>query len=213
MIRTAIVEDISRLAEALKEKVELSSEYEICWIAGNGQQALDRLAEASEIDVILMDIRMPVMDGIAATKAISAEFPHIKVIMSTVFDDEGHILEAILAGAKGYLLKDASPKRIHTSIKEVLEGGAPMSPLVASKALRLIRQVEVMPKQSIPEKYQLTKRETEILGELVKGLSYQQIADHLFISYGTVRKHIEHVYRKLEVHGKVEAIRKVANGI
>jgi len=213
MIRTAIVDDIFGLSKALKEKVELSPDFEVCWVASNGEEALDCLKRDAELDVILMDIRMPVLDGIATTEIISTQYPHIKVIMSTVFDDEDHLLKAILSGAKGYLLKDAPPRKIHSAIEEVMEGGAPMSPKVAGKALQLIRQAEALPKMSIPEHYQLTRRETEILGELIDGLSYQKIADKLFISYGTVRKHIEHVYRKLEVHGKVEAIRKIANGI
>lgn len=209
MLQIAITEDIKNLALALKARIELHPEMRVIWMRGNGREAVQAL-EAGEIpDVIMMDIRMPVMDGIEATTLISGKWPDIPIIMCTVFDDEEYILQAILAGAKGYLMKDAPPDKIHASVQEALAGGAPMSPLIAAKALKLIRGNQAAPTTSVPEEYNLTARETEILDLLVEGETYQQIADRLFISYGTVRKHVENIYRKLEVHGKVEAIRKV----
>ena len=212
MLRIGITEDIKRLADALKEKVELDPNISVIWMCPNGQEALKILEADAEVDLILMDIRMPVMDGIEATREISGRWPQIPIVMSTVFDDEEYILQAILAGAQGYLLKDTQPLKIHEAIREALDGGAPMSPLIAGKALKLIRKNELESKVNIPEQYSLTTREVEILDLLVLGLVYQKIADQLFISYGTVRKHVEHIYRKLEVHGKVEAIRKVSHG-
>lgn len=212
MLRIGIAEDIRRLAEALRDKLELSPEFEVRWMAGNGSEAIRWVEKGFDVDVILMDIRMPEMDGIEATQIMTEKWPAIPVIMCTVFDDEDHILGAILAGARGYLLKDAPPRKIHESIREALDGGAPMSPLIAGKALKLIRQNQQQPKGFIPEQYNLSDREMEILNLLVEGLTYQLIADQLFISYGTVRKHVENIYRKLEVHGKAEAIKKVNDG-
>jgi len=213
MLRIAIAEDQPRLAEALRRKVELDPNCHVVWVAPNGQAAVDRLTAGELPDLLLMDIRMSVMDGIAATKAIVQGWPALPIVMATVMDDADHILQAILAGARGYLIKDTPPRQIHQAIREALDGGAPMSPLIATKALALIRQNQQAPQTRIPEDYNLTPRESEILQLLVDGLTYQQIADQLFISYGTVRKHVENIYRKLEVHGKMEAIRKINHGL
>ncbi|MEM6271249.1 MAG: response regulator transcription factor [Bacteroidota bacterium] len=212
MITIGIAEDIRNLAEALRDKVQLDPELSVSWLAENGEVALQRLRAGEVVDLILMDIRMPLKNGIATTRELKQNWPDVAVVMSTVFDDEDHILEAILAGAEGYLMKDTPPARIHAAVREALSGGAPMSPLIAGKALQLIRKNDAAPKTSVPEQYNLTPREREILDLLIDGLSYQKIADQLFISYGTVRKHVENIYRKLEVHGKVEAIHKVSGG-
>lgn len=204
MVNIAIAEDIQGLAQALKEKVELNDEFVVRGLAPNGKELLQLLAEDSHIDLVLMDINMPEMDGIEATQALKQAYPHIKVVMSTVFDQEDYILKAIMAGANGYLLKDEKPLKLHLSIQEVLEGGAPMSSAIAQRALKLIRYgVE---SEEVNENYSLSKRETEVLEQLATGLNYQEISNNLFISPATVRKHIENIYQKLQVHNKVEAI-------
>lgn len=204
MVNIAIAEDIQGLAQALKEKVELNDEFVVRGLAPNGKELLQLLAEDSHIDLVLMDINMPEMDGIEATQALKQAYPHIKVVMSTVFDQEDYILKAIMAGANGYLLKDEKPLKLHLSIQEVLEGGAPMSSAIAQRALKLIRYgVE---SEEVNENYSLSKRETEVLEQLATGLNYQEISNNLFISPATVRKHIENIYQKLHVHNKVEAI-------
>lgn len=208
MIRIAIAEDISRIAQTLKEKLELSQDMQVQYIASNGKELLHELMKNHNIDVILMDINMPEMDGIEATKQVTQRWPNIKVIMSTVFDDEENIFNAILAGASGYLMKDERPEKVHRAVFEVLEGGASMSPTIAKKALALLK-FGVRPQTEI-EEFNLTKREKEILEHLAKGLSYDQIADNLFISSGTVRKHIENIYRKLQVNNKMEAVQKAS---
>lgn len=207
MIRIGIAEDIGRLAETLKQKIELSNDFEVSFIAENGNVLVDKMNENHNVDVIFMDINMPVLDGIKATSKISQRYPKIKIIMSSVFDDEEHIFDAILAGATGYLLKDDKPTDIHRYIYLALEGGVPMSTEIAQKALNLIRNGR--PKEPKKVDYGLTTRETEILEHLSTGLQYQQIADNLFISKGTVRKHVENIYRKLQVNNKVEAIQKL----
>mgnify|MGYP000389177916 CR=1 FL=1 len=208
MIRVAIAEDMSRLAAVLKSKSEWVPEFQVCLIANSGKTLIQELHKNHNIDVIFMDINMPEMDGVEATRLVSQRWPHIKILISSVYDDEDYIFEAILAGAKGYLLKDERPEEVHRAIQQILDGGVPMSPLIARKALLLIKKAPDR-KETTPTDYSLTKREKEILEHLSKGLSYEQIAQNLFISYGTVRKHIENLYRKLQVNNKVDAIRKL----
>lgn len=212
MIRIAIVEDINRIAETLEEKILLSSDFTVVIRATTGKEIIQHLQKNHSIDVIIMDINMPEMNGIEATAFITNRWPNIKIIMSTVFDDEQNLFNAIMAGASGYLLKDEPPQKIHRSIYEALEGGAPMSPLIAKKALSMIKTG--IPEESKKEivDYGLTDREIEVLEHLSKGLSYEQIADNLFISYGTVRKHVENTYRKLKVNNRIEAIDKAKKG-
>jgi DNA-binding NarL/FixJ family response regulator len=212
MIRIAIVEDINRIAETLEEKILLSSDFTVVIRATTGKEIIQHLQKNHSVDVIIMDINMPEMNGIEATAFITNRWPNIKIIMSTVFDDEQNLFNAIMAGASGYLLKDEPPQKIHRSIYEALEGGAPMSPLIAKKALSMIKTG--VPEESKKEiiDYGLTEREIEVLEHLSKGLSYEQIADNLFISYGTVRKHVENTYRKLKVNNRIEAIDKAKKG-
>jgi DNA-binding NarL/FixJ family response regulator len=151
---------------------------------------------------------MPEMDGIKATEIIKERHPQIKIIMLTVFDDEENIFRSIQAGADGYLLKEINAENIRKSILEVVNDGAPMSPSIALKALKLLRNPLQITEDTEIEKVKLTKRETDVLLQLSKGLNYNEIAENLFISSGTIRKHIENIYRKLQVHNKMEAVQK-----
>jgi DNA-binding NarL/FixJ family response regulator len=211
MISIAIAEDNRRIADMLRHKIEAYPDQRVRFVAENGADLLQQLQRDHQVQVIIMDISMPLMDGIAATRQVSERWPQIKVIICSVFDDEDNVFQAILAGACGYLVKDESQQAIRAAILEALDGGAPMSPAIARKALALIRQGKPRP-AAAPEAATLTKRETEILEHLSKGLSYDQIADNLIISPGTVRKHIENIYRKLQVTNKVEAVRKAGMG-
>lgn len=204
-----IAEDLPQLAQALKQKIELAVEFKVKHIAKNGLELISFLQKDHQVDVILMDINMPKMNGIEATKIISDRWPNISIVMCTVFDDEYYLFDAIMAGASGYLLKEEPPQKIHKSIYETMEGGVPMSAEIAKKSLNLIRTGKPKKEQNLALEYNLTEREIEILQLLSKGLSYEQIADNLYISYGTVRKHIENCYRKLRVHSKIEAINKI----
>ncbi|PTM05571.1 MAG: DNA-binding response regulator [Bacteroidetes bacterium] len=205
-IRVVIVEDNHRIAHALAQKVSLDSRFAVRWMAANGQEFLDKLADSPEVDLVLMDINMPVMDGITATEKLKASNPQIKVLMSTIFDDEDFLLRAIMAGANGYLLKDEKPARLHQAIDEVLEGGAPMSAAMAHKALQIIRSAPSLLKNSPTEDFNLTPREIQILEQLSAGHNYQDTAEKLIISPSTVRKHIENIYQKMRVHSKLEAV-------
>lgn len=211
MIKIAIAEDISKLSAALKEKIELGVEFKVVSISTNGKELIERLEDNHAVDVIIMDINMPEMNGIEATEFVTNRWPQIKVIMSTVFDDEQNLYESVMAGASGYLLKDEQPAKVHRAIYEALDGGAPMSSVIAKKALAILRNGA--PKSMISEEdYDLTKREMEVLQQIAKGLSYDQISDNLFISYGTARKHVENIYRKMKVHNKLEAVEKGKRG-
>ncbi len=208
MIRIGITEDQGRLALALRNKLEISPDFEVKFMAQNGQEAIEQLQQDAVLDVLLMDIEMPVMNGIEATEKISNRWPHIKIIICTVFDDDQYLLKAIMAGAGGYLMKDESPAKIHRAIYEILEGGAPMSAGIATRTLQLLKQNPQALAQHANEEFDLTEREKEVLQHLSKGLSYEQIADNLCISYGTVRKHIENTYRKMQVNSRTEALNK-----
>lgn len=207
MIRVAVAEDLERIYLALKTKIELAIEMQIVGWFKNGTEIIHAMQKGLECDIILMDIQMPDIDGIQATQHIMGKFPNTKIMMCTVFDDEKHLFEAIMAGAKGYILKDEEPEKIHRAIYETLEGGSGMSSGMALKALNIIKNGKPVDVKKVD--YNLTQRELEIVELLSKGLSYDQVGDNLGISYGTVRKHIENVYRKLGVHNKIEAIQKI----
>lgn len=207
-IKTAIVDDNTFLITAVKEKLSFFDDIDIKITAVNGADVLVHLQENHNIDVILMDIEMPVLNGIEATEFIKQKYPHIKIIMLTVFDNDEHIFNAIKAGADGYLLKEVSPKNLYNGITETLNGGAAMTPSIALKTLKLLRNPIQIKNEKDKEEITLTVRETEVLEQLSKGLSYNAIADNLILSTGTIRKHIEHIYKKLQVHNKLEAVQK-----
>lgn len=208
MIKVVIVDDNKVVLEALQNKICSNSDFELVASYRTGKEVYHAIIRGLKPDVILMDIDMPEMNGIEATKKIIAVHSDIKIIMCTVYDDENSIFEAVCAGAKGYLLKDESVEKIRRYIYETIEGGSAMSPKIAIKALNLIKRVPFIEQDTGKEDYKLTPREMIILEEIASGMSYEQIADSVGISYGTVRKHIENIYRKLEVHSKVEAINK-----
>ena len=207
-MKVLIAEDNSHLARTLINKLELFEDIRVKGWEPNGKALLEHLEHDHIVDIILMDINMPLMDGIECTAQVKNLYPNIKVIMSTVFDEDHYIFQAIMAGANGYLLKDERPQKLYESIMDVMDGGAPMSSAIARKALQLIRHQVTFDhvKEQEQVAYNLTKRETEILEQLASGLSHKQIAENLIISTGTVRKHIENVYQKLQVHNKVDAV-------
>jgi DNA-binding NarL/FixJ family response regulator len=135
-------------------------------------------------------------------------YPHIKVIMLTVFDNDENIFRSIKAGADGYLLKDIKPDELYKAITDTMNGGASMSPSIALKTLRMFRQPIDFETEQKNEDIKLTDREIKVLEQLATGIKYEQIASNLFISTGTIRKHIENIYLKLQVHNKLEAIQK-----
>jgi DNA-binding NarL/FixJ family response regulator len=159
----------------------------------------------SRPDVILMDIEMPVKGGIAATYEIVNQFPEIKVLIQTVFEDDDKIFSAICAGASGYILKSTTPARLVESIQEVYYGGSPMSPFIANRVLKLFQQFA--PKET-ETNYLLSNREKDVLLLMIEGEAFATIAEKLFISYETVRTHVKRIYKKLHVASASEAVAK-----
>lgn len=208
-IRVGLVDDNPTLLRNISQNLSIFDELEIDFKAINGLDALDKLNNHHP-DVILMDIEMPAMDGIEATREIKRRNPNQKIMMLTVLDREDKIFDAIKAGASGYLLKDEKPSRILACIEELVDGGAPMSPVIAMKTLEMLRNQQVSEQKTetiqSPETFNLSKREVEILEKIANGLNYNQIAEQLFISAKTARKHIENIYQKLHVHSKLEAV-------
>ncbi len=203
-IHIAIAEDNQMALKAIEEKLSAYPDLVVKLKAMNGKILNDELA-GHQIDLILMDIDMPLMNGIDATKEVKRHFPQIKVLVLTTFDDDEKIFEAIMAGASGYLLKEEPKDSIYKAILETMDGGAAMSPIIAMKALNLIRTP--MQAQFTKQDFGLSPREIELLEQLKNGLTYEQLAANMYISIGTVRKHIENVYRKLQVNNKVNAVK------
>lgn len=207
-IKIAIADDNSFLIKTVKEKLSFFEDLDFKFSAVNGSDLIAQLEDNFNLDLILMDIEMPVLDGIQTTEFVKQKYPHIMIIMLTVFDNDENIFNAIKAGADGYLLKEINAKDLHDGILETLNGGAAMNPSIAMKTLKLLRNPMSIENPKDKEDIQLTLRETEVLEQLSKGLNYNKIADNLILSKGTVRKHIENIYRKLQVHNKLEAVQK-----
>lgn len=207
-VRIAIVDDNSFLISAVKEKLSFFDNLKVRFTGVNGKEIIEKLETNNQVDLILMDIEMPTMNGIEATKLIKQKYPQIKIIMLTVFDNDENIFNAIKAGADGYLLKEVNASDLHQGILETLNGGAAMNPSIASKTLKLLRNPDSIENIEAHDEIKLTKREVEVLEQLSKGLSYILIAENLILSTGTIRKHIENIYRKLQVHNKLEAVQK-----
>ncbi|WP_178984523.1 response regulator [Winogradskyella helgolandensis] len=207
-IKIAIVDDNTFLIKTVEEKLSFFEDLEVKFTAMNGVDVLEKLDGNHNLDLILMDIEMPIMNGIEATEKVKQKYPHIKIIMLTVFDNDENIFNAIKAGADGYLLKEINAGDLHTGIVETLNGGAAMNPSIALKTLKLLRNPFVAEDKQDLETIKLTDREVDVLEQLSKGLSYNAIADNLILSTGTIRKHIENIYRKLQVHNKLEAVQK-----
>jgi DNA-binding NarL/FixJ family response regulator len=207
--RIFIVDDRPINVSGLKERLSIFPSVEVIGTAFNGEDYLRKIGalDAAECpDVVLMDIEMPVMNGIATLHAAVARYPNIRYIMLTVFEDDAKIFESIQAGAMGYLLKDEPTERIIAAITEIMElGGAPMSPVIARKALRLLSAAPT-PKPETIENDLVSKREISILRLMANGDDYREIAATLFISPQTVRTHITNIYKKLQVNSKTAAI-------
>ena len=208
-IKLAIVDDNTFLARAIKEKLVDFEELDIKYMVFNGSELLAKLEKSHNLDLVLMDIEMPVLDGIETVRIVKQKYPHIKVLMLTVFDNDENIFNAIQAGADGYLLKEIEADKLYNAITETMEGGAAMSPSIAVKTLKLLRYPERQESLSAKEEaIELSAREQEVLEQLAEGLSYTVIAKNLYLSPSTVRKHIENIYKKLQVHNKLEAVQK-----
>jgi DNA-binding NarL/FixJ family response regulator len=201
-----IYDDNQSLRESIEHLIQLSKDLLCFGSFSNAQNVRQQVSELMP-DVILMDIDMPVVDGIEAVKIIRTFDQKVAIIMLTVFDDSQHVLDAICAGASGYLLKKHISEKLESAIHEVLAGGAPMSPGIARLVIQSMQQAP----PDKENKYKLTTKEKEILSSLSKGNSYKMIAADLSISIDTVRTHIKKIYEKLQVHSQTEAVSKAVN--
>lgn len=217
-IKVAIVDDKSQNRISLAEKINLSEEICVLFTAINGADFLDKMKQLQHSEMpqaVLMDIEMPNMNGIEAVAIGSQLYPSVKFLMLTVFDDDDKIFEAIKAGAGGYLLKDEKISVIIDCIQQLTEmGGAPMSPRIARKALDMLMKAPLQKnreEKNTTIQHILSERETEVLKLLVDGYDYRAIAEKLFLSTHTVRKHIANIYEKLHVTSKAQAIKIATN--
>lgn len=200
-IRVVIIEDLREVREGLKVLINGSSGF-VC--ADSYRTMEDALAgmSGSRPDVILTDIGLPGMGGVEGTRILRDRFPGLPILALTVYDDDENVFDAICAGASGYLLKNTPPARLLESLQEVAAGGAPMSPEVASRVLNLFRQFR--PPERAPS--HLTPQELTLLRLMVEGHHYKTAADEMGISINTVSFHLRHIYEKLQVHSKTEAV-------
>jgi DNA-binding NarL/FixJ family response regulator len=205
-ISVCIVDDVSELRQALEEIVSSADGYKCIGTMSNVSEALTRIPLLKP-DVVLMDINLGETEsGIDCVRELKPITPATNYMMCTVYEDDEKIFEALSAGASGYILKKTEPQKLLESIKELHEGGAPMSSQIARKVVVAFREKPVATHS--PAIDQLSHREKQILEELSRGLMYKEIASVLFISSETVRKHVYHIYEKLHVTNRVEAVNK-----
>ncbi len=209
-IRVFVVEDQTKILKNQLKLLEASTELSIIGTALSGETALEEVRRLKP-DVLLLDLGLPRMSGIDVTRAVKAEFPQIEILIFTIFDEEDKVLEAVQAGASGYLLKGTTADRMIEAIKEVCAGGTVIQPSLARRLLKHFRVPETVPAtapvlQEEPEGKKLSARESEILQLIAKGVSNNEAAQLLGLSKATIRTHLEHIYRKLEVTNRVEAV-------
>lgn len=203
IIRVAIVEDRREIREGLTMLISGTDGFDCAGSYRSVEEALEKISHQPP-DIVLMDIGLPGMSGIEGLRILKERYPNMLLMMLSVYDDDDRIFDAMCAGASGYLLKKTPPARLLESIREVMEGGAPMSPEVASRVISLFREIRP------PERadYDLTPHETRLLKLLVEGHNYKTAAAELNVSVHTVSFHLRSIYEKLQVHSKSEAVAK-----
>lgn len=212
-MRIAFADDKPGNRSVLRDKLRRHGGLSICFEAVDGRdflEKMDQLAASNSAlpEVVLMDLDMPRMDGVQAIATASALYPGVHFVVLTIFDDDENIFRAIQAGACGYLLKEESGPALVEQLLALQESGAgPISPSIAYKILQMVRQPLATPVAEKSDTFQLSSRELEILRLLSEGLEYKEIATRLFISPNTVKKHAIHIYEKLHVNGKAQALR------
>ncbi len=201
MIRILLVDNESLIRRGLKALLKLEANLEVVGEADNGEMAISQL-EALPTDVVLMDVRMPVMDGVAATKEIVARFPQTKVLILTTFDDDEYVAQALKYGAAGYLLKDTPSEELAQAIQAVHKGYIQLGPGIGQKVMTQIPAAAPKPSPALE---QLTPREREILQAIAKGLSNKEIARNLYISEKTVKNHVTSILSQLNLRDRTKA--------
>ena len=207
-ITVCIVDDNKDIRSALEQIIIMSDGYKLLAAFETAEDAIRKIPLLRP-NVVLMDINLGEGDsGIDCVRRLKVDNPEILFMMCTVYEDDEKIFEALSAGASGYILKKTAPQKLLEAIKELQEGGAPMTSQIARKVVAAFRNKPVEATSELPELNKLSNREKEILEHLAKGLLYKEIAATLFISQETVRKHVYHIYEKLHVNNRVEAINK-----
>jgi DNA-binding NarL/FixJ family response regulator len=201
-VKVSIVEDLDEVREGLADLVRSDKELLLLDNFEDAESAAEKLPSLQP-DIVIMDINLPGMSGIDCIKKIKEKCPTTQFMMFTVYENDEKVLQALQAGATGYLLKRTNPERILESIKELNQGGSPMSSNIARKLVNIFLDEKKVTKKEI-----LTERENEVLQLLADGLLYKEIADRLHIVHGTVRQHIHNIYEKLHVQNRTEAVNK-----
>jgi DNA-binding NarL/FixJ family response regulator len=204
-IRVSIVEDLAEVREGLVDLVQSDEELSMVSSFKDAESAAEKLPQL-RADIVLMDINLPGMSGIDCIRFIKDKCPGTQFLMFTVYENDEKVLQALQAGATGYLLKRTKPQQILDSIKELNQGGSPMSSNIARKLLNIFFNEKKATKKEV-----LSDRENEVLQLLADGLLYKEIADRLYIGHGTVRQHLHNIYEKLHVNNRTEAVNKYFN--
>ncbi|ADK79675.1 response regulator [Sediminispirochaeta smaragdinae] len=206
MIRIMICEDEREAREGFRYLLGLDEEIRVVGAFASAEQLIDSIREVGTPDVVMMDIGLPEMSGIEATRIIHEKWPQINILILTIFEEEEKILSAIQAGASGYVLKNTRPGELTSQIKALYRGGSPISPQIARTLLGELRK-EKSPADHVD--YNLTPRELDVVKGIIAGYTYREIADRYNISGSTVKKHILHIYKKLNVSSRVEFMKKM----
>lgn len=209
MINLIIVDDQEIVREGLKMILSLNEEINCIGEASNGKELIEALKKLSP-DVILTDVRMPVMDGIATTKFVKENYPHIKIIILTTFNEDEYIFEGLKQGADGYILKDSGSKEIINSIKTALGGSILLNPKVTEKVVKALNGINVQKTNQNEEKDRLLKtltpRELEVAKHLMSGKSNKAISEALFVTEGTIKNYVSKILEKLQVNSRTELV-------
>ena len=203
-ITLAIVEDLEEVRDGLKNFIGLSNDFKVLDTFKTAEEALIGIPQLQP-DIVIMDINLPGMNGIECIRQVKNKIPSTQFMMFTVYENDEKVFEALKAGASGYLLKSTGLVQLIESLKELHNGGSPMSANIARKLVNIFQQTE---SNHLPELKTLTGRENEMLQLLAKGLLYKEIADQMNISVNTVKQHIHNIYEKLHVQNRTEAINK-----
>ena len=205
-VRVLVVDDQTLFREALTTLLEARAEVEVLGCAGDGAQAL-RLVDRLRPDVVLMDLRMPVLDGVSTTQRLRVEHPEVRVLVLTTFDDDDEVFPALRAGAVGYLLKDATADRLVEGVQAAARGESVLQPSVAAKVVAMVSRLPDLPERARPQPLvdPLSPRELEVLQELADGRSNREIASRLYLSEGTVKNHVTNVLAKLGARDRTQA--------
>ena len=204
-IRVAIVEDRREIRDGLAMIINGTPGFRCTGAYRSMEDALERIG-GNVPDVVLNDIGLPGMNGIDGIRILKERHPDLLILMLTVYDDDDRIFDALCAGASGYLLKRTPPAKLLDNIREAMSGGSPVSPEVASRVIRFFREFHNT--ETEREDYDLTPHETRLLKLLTEGYNYQTAAEKLGVSYNTIKFHVRHIFDKLQVHSKSEAVVK-----